>query len=101
MANVSNYLLSFTYAKAILNTLLAKVHIKKKAGFKPTEKKQGAGGSTVLLQSALLSRLTSLTKRFNQAALPQLYQPQQTPTGKPMTSSTTECMLLQNSQCDI
>lgn len=38
MANVSNYLLSFTYAKAITNTMLAKLQIKKKAGFKPTEK---------------------------------------------------------------
>lgn len=34
MANVSNYLLAYTYAKAISNTILAKLHIKKKAGFK-------------------------------------------------------------------
>lgn len=81
MANVSNYLLSFAYAKAILNTLLAKIHIKKKAGFKPTEKTQGAAGSTAQIQNALMQRLTSLTRRFNQATLPQLYQPQQTPIG--------------------
>eukprot|EP00775_Hariotina_reticulata_P006654 gene6654-6879_t len=83
MANISNYLLSFTYAKAITNTLLAKLHIKNKAGFKPTEK-TGAGGAigpTAQLQSALLNRLTSLTRRFNQATLPQLYQPQSSPTG--------------------
>lgn len=67
MANVSNYLLAFTYAKAITNTLLAKVHIKKKAGFKPTEKTAGAGtagtsGATAQIQAALMNRLTSLTR---------------------------------------
>eukprot|EP00879_Flechtneria_rotunda_P011197 GHRR01011695.1.p1 GENE.GHRR01011695.1~~GHRR01011695.1.p1 ORF type:complete len:695 (+),score=198.24 GHRR01011695.1:342-2426(+) len=82
MANVSNYLLTFTYAKAIVNTLLAKVHIKKKAGFKPTEKSTGGPtGPTAQLQLALMNRLTSLTKKFNQATLPHLYQPQPIPTG--------------------
>uniref|UniRef100_A0A383V9F4 Glycosyltransferase 2-like domain-containing protein n=1 Tax=Tetradesmus obliquus TaxID=3088 RepID=A0A383V9F4_TETOB len=83
MANVSNYLLSFTYAKAIANTLLSKVHIKKKAGFKPSEKTGagGATGATAQIQSALMHRLTSLTRRFNQATLPQLYQPQPAPAG--------------------
>lgn len=47
-ANVSNYLLSWTYAKAIWNVLLSKVHIKQKAGFKATEKTgAGAGGDCV------------------------------------------------------
>jgi hypothetical protein len=66
--------------QAILNTLLSKVHIKKKAGFKPTEKT--GGGATAQIQSALMHRLTSLTKRFNQATLPQLYQPQVAPAGE-------------------
>jgi hypothetical protein len=70
--------------QAILNTLLSKVHIKKKAGFKPTEKTGGGGatGATAQIQSALMHRLTSLTKRFNQATLPQLYQPQVAPAGE-------------------
>lgn len=65
--------------QAIVNTLLAKVHIKKKAGFKPTEKTTGGGagagaaGAAVPVQAAFLARLTSLTRRFNGAALPQLY----------------------------
>jgi hypothetical protein len=64
--------------------MLSKVHIKKKAGFKPTEKTGGGGatGATAQIQSALMYRLTSLTKRFNQATLPQLYQPQVAPAGK-------------------
>jgi hypothetical protein len=63
--------------------MLSKVHIKKKAGFKPTEKMGGGGatGATAQIQSALMNRLTSLTKRFNQATLPQLYQPQVAPAG--------------------
>lgn len=88
-ANVSNYLLAFTYFKAIMNTLLAKVHIKKKAGFKATEKTgggAGGGNAAAALQSMLLNRLTSLTKRFNQAQLPQLYVAQPQPSGKPMLS---------------
>jgi hypothetical protein len=69
--------------QAILNTMLSKVHIKKKAGFKPTEKTGGGGatGATAQIQSALMHRLTSLTRRFNQATLPQLYQPQVAPAG--------------------
>lgn len=31
--------------QAIINTLLSKVHIKKKAGFKPTDKTQGAAAN--------------------------------------------------------
>lgn len=67
MANVSNYLLTYTYAKAITNTILAKLHIKKKAGFKPTEKTAGGGangtsGATAQIQAALMNRLTSLTR---------------------------------------
>jgi hypothetical protein len=82
LAQVSNYLLCFTYAKAITNTLLAKLHIKKKAGFKPTTKTStGAAGAPPPLdgaaefpvQTAVLARLTSLTRRFNQATLPHLY----------------------------
>lgn len=70
MAQVSNYLLAYTYSKAITNTLLAKLHIKKKAGFKPTEKTAGGGGAggvgasgaTAQIQAALMNRLTSLTR---------------------------------------
>jgi hypothetical protein len=68
MANVSNYLLTYTYTKAISNTILAKLHIKKKAGFKPTEKTAGGGGAagtsgaTAQIQAALMNRLTSLTR---------------------------------------
>ncbi|GBF89253.1 six-hairpin glycosidase [Raphidocelis subcapitata] len=79
MAQLSNQLLCFTYFKAILNTLLAKVHIKKKAGFKPTDKTQapaggGPGGPGFPVQAAFMARLTSLTRRFNQERLPQLYE---------------------------
>ncbi|KAI8463876.1 MAG: nucleotide-diphospho-sugar transferase [Monoraphidium minutum] len=80
MANVSNVLLSFTYSKAILNTLLAKVHIKKKAGFKPTDKTSAANPS-LQIQTAFMARITSLTRRFNQATLPQLYAPHASPAG--------------------
>lgn len=68
MANVSNYLLTYTYTKAISNTILAKLHIKKKAGFKPTEKTAAGGGAagtsgaTAQIQAALMNRLTSLTR---------------------------------------
>jgi hypothetical protein len=62
--------------QAIVNTLLAKVHIKKKAGFKPTDKTQAPGGGAAggfPVQAAFMARLTSLTRRFNQERLPQLY----------------------------
>lgn len=36
---------SSTPPQAIINTLLSKVHIKKKAGFKPTDKTQGAAAN--------------------------------------------------------
>lgn len=58
--------------QAIVNVLLSKVHIKKKAGFKATEK-TGAGmaapplaQTTNQIQSFMLSRVNSLTRRFNQ-----------------------------------
>lgn len=65
--------------RAIVNTLLAKVHIKKKAGFKPTEKTTGGGGAAggpggaPDFPAAVMARLTSLTRRVNGAILPQLY----------------------------
>lgn len=68
MATVSNYLLAYTYGKAIGNTLLAKLRVKKKAGFKATEKTAGGGGAvgtsgaTAQIQAALMNRLTSLTR---------------------------------------
>jgi hypothetical protein len=63
-----------TRAQAIVNTLLSKVHIKKKAGFKPTDKTQAAA-NPFPVQTAFMARLTSLTRRFNQNHLPQLYEP--------------------------
>ena len=111
--------------QAIVNVLLAKVHIKKKAGFKvqarqrppcgaclrrgvrvlartcgmadhplvcaclptalssqPTDKTTGANTS-LQIQAAVWGRLTSLTRRFNAATLPNLYAPQAQPTGEP------------------
>ena len=73
--------------QAIINTLLSKVRIKKKSGFKATDKKVGAlppgqaGAAGYPVQAAFMARLTSLTRRFNQAALPQLYEPQAQTTG--------------------
>lgn len=67
-------------SQAIINTLLSKVHIKKKAGFKPTDKTQMANPS-LQIQTAFMSRLTSLTRRFNQGTLPQLYVPHAQPAG--------------------
>jgi hypothetical protein len=86
MANVSNYLLCFTYSKAIINVLAAKLHLKQKAGFKATEKTQGGGAAgasaAALIQSRLLNRLNSLTKGFNQATVPQLYSTPPVPTSE-------------------
>ncbi len=41
LANLSNSILCFTYFKAIVNTMLSKVHLKGKQGFKV----RGGGGS--------------------------------------------------------
>jgi hypothetical protein len=86
--------------QAILNTMLSKVHIKKKAGFKPTEKTGGGGatGTTAQIQSALMHRLTSLTKRFNQATLPQLYQPQVAPAGTWQSCRPASCSCFEASK---
>ena len=81
MANVSNYLLTFTYFKAITNTMLAKLHIKKKAGFKVTVK-AGGPGPALQMQATFMSRLNSLTRRFNQATVPTLYSQAPAPTGR-------------------
>ncbi|KAF8068163.1 midA [Scenedesmus sp. PABB004] len=83
LAGVSNQLLALTYAKAIANTLLSKLRLKKAAGFKPTEK-TGAGvrpgGGAGL---AIMGRLNSLTRRFNPPpALPRLQQAPQAPPGE-------------------
>jgi hypothetical protein len=85
--------------QAIINTLLSKVHIKKKAGFKPTEKVQGASAFPV--HAAFLARLTSLTRRFNEATLPQLYEaPVPQPVGelqlrgKSTTTVVAECVCM-------
>jgi hypothetical protein len=67
--------------QAIVNTLLSKVHLKKKAGFKVTQKTQAAANPSLQIQNAFMSRLTSFTRRFNQAQLPQLYAPQAQPAG--------------------
>lgn len=70
MAKVSNYLLAYTYAKAIGNTLLAKLHVKKKAGFKPTEKTAGGGSGGA--GADWLALLLLLLPRDCLARLPQL-----------------------------
>lgn len=72
--------LSSACLQAITNTLLSKVHLKKKAGFKPTDKTQNVNPA-LQIQTAFMSRLTSITRRFNQAQLPQLYEPQVQPAG--------------------
>ena len=86
MANVSNYLLAYTYSKAILNILAARLGLKAKAGFKVTEKTQGGGqagtAAAQLLQSRLLNRINSLTRGFNQATVPQLYSVPPAPTSE-------------------
>lgn len=48
------------------------LHLKKKGAFKVTEKTGGGAGP---VGAAFLQSLSSLTRRFNQASLPQLYQP--------------------------
>jgi hypothetical protein len=52
------------------------------AGFKPTDKTTGGGAAataTQQIQAALMTRLTSITRRFNAATLPQLYEPPAAP----------------------
>jgi hypothetical protein len=55
-ATVSNYILCFTYFKAVVNTLLSKLGFKEKAGFKSTDKR---GGQT---QGSFLKLMNNLKR---------------------------------------
>ncbi len=66
------------------NVMLSKLGIKEKAGFKVTEKTHAAPvhTATASIQTALLTRMTSLTRRFNQSQVPHLYVQQPASTSK-------------------
>jgi hypothetical protein len=47
-ASISNYILCFTYFKAVVNTLLSKLGFKEKAGFKATDKRGGPQQGSIM-----------------------------------------------------
>jgi hypothetical protein len=67
MANLSNFILCFTYFKAIVNTLLVRVGLKKESGFKVRRGQGwGAAGRAAGLLAALLwlAGLCELVRRL-------------------------------------
>jgi hypothetical protein len=55
LANLSNFILCFTYFKAVINTLLVKLHFKKASGFKV---RHLAHGSCTLMNDDQLDSLS-------------------------------------------
>ncbi|WIA20938.1 hypothetical protein OEZ85_005279 [Tetradesmus obliquus] len=68
MASVSNHILTFTYMKAVANTLLSIVGVKAKAGFKATDKSGGANPISAIKN--LGSNLISSMSRAGSSGLP-------------------------------